>query len=180
MGLDMYLTKKTYVKNWSHMKPEELHHITIKGPEAINIKPERIKYIIEEIGCWSKANAIHAWFVANVQDGEDDCKENYVSMENIKDLLDTCEKVLKASKLIEGQIMESYTFDKNGEKITKMIAGKVIENTAIAEEFLPTSAGFFFGGTDYEECYVEHLKNTIKILKKAIASPGNYYYCSSW
>ena len=44
MGLDMYLYKKTYVKNWEHMSPEELHEISIKknGVEVSYIKKERI------------------------------------------------------------------------------------------------------------------------------------------
>lgn len=28
MGLDMYLYKKVYVKNWEYLKPEEKHHVT--------------------------------------------------------------------------------------------------------------------------------------------------------
>ena len=30
MGLDMYLSKKTYVQNWDFHKPEEKHTISIK------------------------------------------------------------------------------------------------------------------------------------------------------
>ena len=30
--------------------------------------------IVEKVAYWRKANAIHKWFVDNVQDGEDDCK----------------------------------------------------------------------------------------------------------
>ncbi len=40
-------------------------------------KPLPIKsedaYIQEEVAYWRKANAIHKWFVENVQDGQDDC-----------------------------------------------------------------------------------------------------------
>ena len=61
MGLDMYLYKKSYVKNWQHMKPESLHKITIKkgGKVRKDIKTDRITYIIEEVAYWRKANAIH-------------------------------------------------------------------------------------------------------------------------
>ena len=31
-------------------------------------------HIAEEVAYWRKANAIHQWFVDNVQDGEDDCR----------------------------------------------------------------------------------------------------------
>ena len=30
----------------------------------------------EEVGYWRKANAIHGWFVRNVQNGKDDCGTN--------------------------------------------------------------------------------------------------------
>ena len=58
-------------------------------------------------------------------------------------------------------------------------------------ENLPTSSGFFFGGTEYDEYYYEDCKETIKILDtilkeeeivrdtKGIYS-GEYYYQASW
>ena len=44
---------------------------------------------------WRKANAIHKWFVYNVQNGEDDCKRYYVSEEKIQELVRLCKTVLK-------------------------------------------------------------------------------------
>src|SRR6187549_2040929 len=78
MGLDMYLNKKTYVKNWSHMAEKERHKITVRKGGRIrkDIKPERISEITEQVAYWRKANAIHRWFVEKVQGGKDDC-ENY-------------------------------------------------------------------------------------------------------
>ena len=43
---------------------------------------------------WRKANQIHKWFVDNVQKGEDDCGEYYVSHEKLKELLTTCRQAL--------------------------------------------------------------------------------------
>src|SRR5690242_7485062 len=100
MGLDMYLEKRHYVKNWSYMKPEELHNVLVlKGGKPTNIKSERVKEVVEEIGYWRKANAIHRWFVENVQDGMDDCKEYYVSREKLAELLKEVELTLKAQHL---------------------------------------------------------------------------------
>jgi hypothetical protein len=42
---------------------------------------------------WRKANAIHHWFVINVQGGEDNCKEYYVSREQLQELLDILNRV---------------------------------------------------------------------------------------
>jgi len=87
----MYLTKKTYVKNWEHNGAENQYTIDIKkgGNPVTFINPKRISYIEEEVMYWRKANQIHNWFVPNVQDGEDDCKEYYVTIESILDLYDT-------------------------------------------------------------------------------------------
>ena len=30
MGLDMYLSKRTYVKNWNFQKDDEKHKVTVK------------------------------------------------------------------------------------------------------------------------------------------------------
>ena len=49
------------------------------------------------------------------------------------------------------------------------------------EELLPTQEGFFFGGTDYDESYIEDLKDTIKQLEPLLEDKdGEYEYCSSW
>jgi len=151
MGLDMYLTKRTYVKNWDHMTPEEKHKVTVKkgGKVRTDIKPERVSEIIEEVAYWRKANEIHNWFVKNVQKGQDDCREYYVSKEALESLLTLVEEVLAHP-------------DK-------------------ASEYLPTASGFFFGGTEYDEWYFEDLRYTSKALAKVLKDgDGSYYYSSSW
>ncbi len=35
MGLDMYLSKKTYVKNWSHQTPEETHSVEVRKGDVL-------------------------------------------------------------------------------------------------------------------------------------------------
>lgn len=94
MGLDMYLNKRTYVKNWDHMEPHELTVAAISGPRAVGVKPERISYVEEEVLYWRKANAIHAWFVANVQNGVDECQTSEVSREQLAELAALCRQVL--------------------------------------------------------------------------------------
>jgi F0F1-type ATP synthase gamma subunit len=49
----------------------------------------------KEIGYWRKANAIHKWFVDNTQNGEDNCQESDVSIEQILILYNLCKKVIK-------------------------------------------------------------------------------------
>ena len=50
---------------------------------------------------WRKANAIHKWFVDNVQYGEDDCKEYTVYPEQLVELRDLCRKVLATKEEAE-------------------------------------------------------------------------------
>ena len=70
MGLDMYLNKRQYVKNWEHMTPDEKHTITIKrAGKKLNSKLP-IRDVVYEAAYWRKANAIHNWFVQNVQNGK--------------------------------------------------------------------------------------------------------------
>ena len=60
-----------------------------------------VKTITVEAGYWRKSNQIHNWFVQNVQDGVDECQEAYVSREQLKELRDTCQKVLDNHELAE-------------------------------------------------------------------------------
>lgn len=103
MGLDMHLYKKTYVKNWEHMSEKEKHQVIVtkNGEPVKNIKPERVAFIVEEVGYWRKANAIHKWFVDNIQKGEDDCKEYYVEWGYFEKLIDLCKQVLENHDLAD-------------------------------------------------------------------------------
>jgi hypothetical protein len=180
MGLDMYLEARTYVKNWSFQKPQEKTKVVVKkgGKVLKTIKPERVSAVVEDIGYWRKANAIHNWFVNNCAKGNDDCNPMYVSDEQLHELNKTVDTVLKASKLVKGKIQNGTT---NGKP--NMEDGKYVENSEVAQELLPTGAGFFFGNTDYNQWYIEDLQNTKKILAEAIKCAENgasIYYSASW
>jgi hypothetical protein len=54
-----------------------------------------------EITSWRKANAIHKWFVDNVQDGVDDCSQYKVTKEHLIQLHNTCNDVLNDHNLAE-------------------------------------------------------------------------------
>lgn len=58
-----------------------------------------ITTVVVEAMYWRKCNAIHKWFVDNVQKGIDDCGHYPVSQEDLKNLLNTINKVLKSKKL---------------------------------------------------------------------------------
>ena len=150
MGLDMYLSKRVYVgANYEHNNVKGSINLT-EGEEdkPIEVKLERVTYIIEDVAYWRKANHIHRWFVENVQDGEDDCKEYYLTHSQLKDLISLCKKVIK--------------------------------NKDKASELLPTSEGFFFGGTQYDEYYFGSLETTIKMLEPLLKENGDFCYQSSW
>ena len=95
MGLDMYLSKKTYLKNWEHKEDKHRVVVTTNDQTRLDIKPERITHVEEEIMYWRKMNAIHNWFVQNCQDGIDECQESHVTIEQLDELATICEKVIR-------------------------------------------------------------------------------------
>lgn len=101
MGLDMYLNAKRFL--W-HTEDELSKKITENFPEIGN---KRVKEITAEAGYWRKSNAIHKWFVDNVQNGTDDCGNYEVTKEHLKQLLDVIEDVInsrsKAGNLLPTQ-----------------------------------------------------------------------------
>lgn len=188
MGLDMYLEKRTYVKRWDHQKDEEQFKVSVQrgGRPFSDIKRERVKGIVEELMYWRKANHIHAWFVDHCGNGNDDQLEAYVSKENLQELLETCEKVINASKLIKGKVYNGVTWTKEKGRVENWIDGRVIENPSMAQELLPTRSGFFFGCTDYDEYYLKDVIETRDMLKKELEMPKtegawyDYHYIASW
>lgn len=94
MGLDMYLNARRFM--WSY--PEDGPDAKV-GKEIGQHFPElgddpNIKYITAEVAYWRKANAIHQWFVDNVQNGRDDCGDYYVERGQLEELLKLVNAVL--------------------------------------------------------------------------------------
>lgn len=112
-----------------------------------------------EVAYWRKANAIHKWFVDNVQEGKDDCGEYLVSRDALITLREACVQVLYDKSTHDGTL-------------------------GLAEKLLPTKSGFFFGGTDYDDWYYENAEFTIESINKILEDPDfdqlNVYYSSSW
>lgn len=191
MGLDMYLSKRKYVKNWEHMKPEDRHTITIKKAGKTIVSKLPIKEVVYEAAYWRKANAIHNWFVQNVQDGEDDCRQYYVSGEQLQELVDLCKQVLKVAKTEQGKVVNGYSMskDKNGDivKTENLEDGVVVTNSEEVEALLPPTSGFFFGSTDIDGYFLDDIRSTVEQLELALSDEGSdgeygadFTYQSSW
>ena len=60
----------------------------------------------------------------------------------------------------------------------------VVNNHELSEELLPTTSGFFFGSTDYDEWYYESLQEVIDTLlpdlDKGEGDNSYYIYRASW
>ena len=102
MGLDMYLhaSKHVHKVNWQDTTPNKMavnpEFTTLMTMTKLDQVESDIYGASVEVVCayWRKANAIHTWFVQNVQDGKDDCGTYYVSVENLKTLKDLCQRVI--------------------------------------------------------------------------------------
>lgn len=177
MGLDMYLIEKKYVgKAKVKIVKNDYEWYKNDGKEY-----EGVSSLNREVGYWRKANQIHKWFVDNCQNGEDDCEEHYVSQEKLKELLDICKKIKDSCLLIDGIVKNGETL-KDGKWEPILEEGKIMQNIEVAEELLPTQSGCFFGGTDYDEYYMDDIDNTIKIIEDLLKEEdiGDIYYRSSW
>lgn len=143
MGLDMYLTAE--------------RHLWARERAVLNLSDEVFnRYLVQsvtlEVGYWRKANAIHNWFVKNVQHGEDDCRPHHVTVADLKSLRDD--------------------------------ARSVQDDPTKAPELLPTTSGFFFGCTDYDEGYFHDIAHTLTILETLLQDPDldkyDLNYQASW
>jgi hypothetical protein len=103
MGLDMYLNATRYLSNYKDADKQKKEEMLKTFPElkAYLAEENPIKEAKAEVGYWRKANQIHAWFVENIQDGEDDCKSYYVSREKLQELKNLCRQVLEDKSLAD-------------------------------------------------------------------------------
>lgn len=160
MGLDMYLYKKTYVQNWEHNPPEQHHQIEIKRGGVLR------KDIKPNRICYITEQVAY-WRKFNALHGW--------FVNNCASGLDECQDISvdedKMKELLETLKEVSSNFDK-------------------AEELLPPTQGFFFGGDEVDEYYKEEVISTIKIIEDLLEEQeqskeyglysGDFEYRASW
>jgi hypothetical protein len=93
MGLDMYLSAKKYA---STLFSPEIFEKVVQAAQAESFlqKDHPSVEVSVSVAYWRKANAIHRWFVENVQDGNDDCGSYHVAREQLETLIALCKEVL--------------------------------------------------------------------------------------
>jgi hypothetical protein len=97
MGLDMYLEAEQYISDYNERDEPLIKAIQENIDSGLEeFRPKNIRF---ELAYWRKANAIHAWFVNNVQEGKDECQSSYVSLEDLETLREVCAKVLANKEL---------------------------------------------------------------------------------
>lgn len=185
MGLDMYLSAKinVYGSEWAAPEQKALHAKLDKALSKVLPKISDNLDTIEvtrEVAYWRKANQVHAWFVREVQGGKDDCRPYYVERKQLQELRDICQRVIDGSTLVSAEIENGYSFS-NGVRTPILERGLKITNPELAASLLPTAEGFF-GGTSYDQYYMQDLESTVEQLDKALKLPENVYfeYQSSW
>ena len=152
MGLDMYLYKRTYIgANRGYGNIVFDFSLKING-KPILIKEDRVSYITEEVCYWRKANAIHRWFVDNVQGGIDDCGEYAVSAEQLQDLVNICKEV----------------------KDDLSLAPELLPTQ---EGFFFGETDY---GNSYKEDLEDTIDNLTKVLEESDEIGSYYVYQSSW
>ena len=171
MGLDQYLEARQYVSKYSYT-PDREPVVTDRYAAIAKYAPEGFDdysdfagiQLVFPVGYWRKANAIHGWFVENVQNGVDDCGQYFVSREKLIALRAACNSVLM------------------------LPVGHVLEDVAEREGLAPTQ-GFFFGSYDYDNWYEADIKKTVRMINNILTlypqdtHDGNFtsfYYSSSW
>ncbi len=183
MGLDMYLEASFSTR--AYEKPTDQDYADMREGKEVKVgRSMELEDAIAAIGfedapiqhqwnhfqyvfpiiTWRKANAIHKFFVDEVQDGNDNCERHYVSRETLQELLDRITTILDIKTPVAREMK--------------------------AEELLPTDIeGCFFGSKEYDDWYYKDLENTKKILEKVFEYEENaesgkcfdsFYYQSSW
>lgn len=175
MGLDMYLYLEKYESEYE-VKYEEREKLRNKIMERLypdemlplmKSMDEKRKITLSRIARYE----VGYWRKANAI-------HNWIIQNCTTDGTDDCKPI--------------YIDTSDAEKL-RDICNEVLKDRSKASEFLPTTDGFFFGGTEYDDGYMEDVRYTAELLseilnfihsttKDPINSKKSYYivYEASW
>jgi hypothetical protein len=161
MGLDMYLRANEYVSrnDWTRNDNGEL----VDSPNSLFtqiVETLELEDIIDKTGFAGMSIDLPMgyWRKAN--------QIHNWFVTNLADGVDECQVITVRREDLEH---------------LKELCIEVLANKSLAEDLLPTGAGFFFGSTTYDEYYYGDLEETIKIIDRCLASKfDSFEYQSSW
>jgi hypothetical protein len=140
MGLDMYLVAKRHISQYQ----EEDKAL---GTELMRHFPElaadlTVQEVTVRVGYWRKANHIHKWFVDNVQEGKDDCRNYLVPRDHLQELRDTCERVLAFRGLATAQLPPAQGFFFGNDEVDEWYYRDLEETIKIIDACLSLPVGW--------------------------------------
>ena len=161
MGLDMYLRASEYVSrnDWTRNDKGEL----VDSPNSLFtqiVETLELENIIDNTGFAGMSIDLPMgyWRKAN--------QIHNWFVENLADGVDECQPITVRREDLE---------------TLKELCIQVLAVKELAEDLLPTGAGFFFGSTTYDEYYYGDLNDTIGIINKCLESKFDYFeYQASW
>ena len=210
MGLDMYLEAEVSVHTASYGSDDEKQtNATLRELcDALCLPRDNAgkgnygsieQTLCVHAGYWRKANAIHDWFVRNVQDGVDECQRSPVTIEQLDELRGVCKQVLTGVRVANGPVQrgtviaadDTITISTSEVTLGEPIIedGAFVTNPELAAELLPTASGFFFGNTDYDEWYLKDIGHTVDVIDEALNCHARakqrhleirFFYRASW
>ena len=191
MGLDMYLQKAKRIENvtprqlncineyfiylgrpvdYLHLTMESWCGIDISEVDMLLVEKYRSEYVEKYYSLDDEKKYPHKSIIDSIADWR---KANHIHkwfVDNVQDGVDDCGMY----EVTKEQLQELLVTCK-----------EVLNGTVnVARELLPTTSGFFFGGTDYDQWYFEDIKYTIKIICDVLNTTDFEHeivmYSSSW
>ncbi len=151
MGLDMYFEKHSYVKNWKHNGPEGQYDITVN--KGGKTHPDIKPERISNV-----IEEVGYWRKFNAL--------HQWFVKKVQNGVDNCERHYVSRESLKELVAELKL---------------VLDDKNNATKLLPTTSGFFFGGTEYDEYYFDEVKRTLKLFEDLLEEDGgDFYYQSSW
>jgi hypothetical protein len=166
MGLDMYLSATKYVSGADYKRDGEGNLVKEANPlyaallEATGLSADEVR---EDLPSATVSITVAYWRKAN--------SIHQWFVVNCGEGEDNC----KPYDVTREQLLE-----------LRDLCREVILDPERGEDILPTASGFFFGSTEYDEWYMEEVKNTADILDGILSNPkfefDSWYfeYRASW
>lgn len=155
LSISGYSGDKILFRNYEKKINLDLSRDLITDDYIIN--KEETAYVVQgeyEVAYWRKANQIRLWFVDHIEEFSINDNGEYYK--------------------VTRELLEDLIYD----------CRYVLDNHDEADSILPTSSGFFFGNTDYDEWYFNTLEDTIKkcnnVLNETDWDNEVVVYTESW